>query len=51
MNLWFVETLVFTRHTERLGLEADLRRLQQELLENPLAGDLDSGRAGCGKHG
>ena len=49
MNLWVVETLVFTRHIERLGLEADLRRLQQELLENPLAGDLDPGTGGLRK--
>ena len=45
----FVETSVFTKRIARLGLEDALRGLQQELLENPTAGDLDPGTGGVRK--
>jgi hypothetical protein len=49
MKLWFVETPAFTRRIERLGLEEDLRRLQDFLLTNPAAGALDRGTGGLRK--
>jgi len=49
MRLWFVETLVFTRRIDRLGLEEDLRRLQAALLANPEAGATDPGTGGLRK--
>jgi mRNA-degrading endonuclease RelE of RelBE toxin-antitoxin system len=49
MRLWFVETLVFTKRIERLGLEDDLRRLQETLLANPEAGATDPGTGGLRK--
>ncbi len=49
MRLAFVETDVFTRRIERLGLEQELRELQSILLENPNAGRLDPGTGGLRK--
>lgn len=49
MKLFFVETVVFTRRIERLGLEEDLRELQLALLDNPQAGRLDPGTGGLRK--
>ena len=49
MNFTFVETDVFTRRIARLGLEGNLRELQNELIENPGAGRLDPGTAGLRK--
>ena len=45
----FVETSIFTKRIMRLGLEAALRGLQLELLENPTAGDLDPSTGGLRK--
>ena len=45
----FVETAVFTKRIVRLGLEGALRRLQLELLENPIAGDLEPRTGGLRK--
>ena len=44
-----METHSFTRRIERLGLEEDLRYLQEELLANPEAGDTDAGTGGLRK--
>ena len=49
MRLWFVETQTFTKRIERLGLDPDLRALQEELLANPEAGDTDAGTGGLRK--
>ena len=40
MEFQIVESAVFTRRIARMGLEAELRELQLELLENPTAGNL-----------
>ena len=47
--LTFVETNVFTKRIAALGLEESLRGLQLELLDNPEAGDVDSGTGGLRK--
>ena len=47
--LTFVETKVFTRRITALGLEDSLRALQQELLADPEAGDVESGTGGLRK--
>jgi hypothetical protein len=45
----FVETRVFTRRVVALGLERSLRDLQLMLVNQPSAGDLDSGTGGLRK--
>jgi hypothetical protein len=47
--LTFVETNVFTKRMSVLGLEASLRGMQLELLDNPEAGDVEPGTAGLRK--
>lgn len=47
--LTFVETTVLTKRVTGLGLEESLRDLQQELLANPEAGDLEPGTGGLRK--
>ena len=47
--LTFVETTVFTKRITALGLEDSLQMLQQELLANPEAGDLEPGTGGLRK--
>jgi hypothetical protein len=47
--LTFIETSVFTRRIQTLGLEERLHRLQTELLVNPEAGDVDPGTGGLRK--
>jgi len=47
--LTFVETSVFTRRVQALGLEGSLQRLQAELLANPEAGDVEPGTGGLRK--
>ncbi len=47
--LTFVETGVFTKRTQALGLDDSLQRLQIELLINPEAGDLEPGTGGLRK--
>jgi hypothetical protein len=47
--LIFVKTNVFTKRMSALGLEASLRGLQLELLDNPEAGDVEPGTAGLRK--
>ena len=47
--LTFVETTAFTKRISALGLEASLRGLQLELLDNPEAGDVEPGTAGLRK--
>ncbi|MBW3572006.1 MAG: addiction module toxin RelE [Gemmatimonadetes bacterium] len=42
----FVEIVEFTRRVVRLGLEEDLRELQNRLEADPRAGDLDPGTCG-----
>lgn len=49
MKLAFVETAIFSRRIERLGLDEDLRALQLELLDDPEAGRLDPGTGGLRK--
>lgn len=47
--LTFIETGVFTRRVQALGLEGSLQRLQAELLANPEAGDVEPGTGGLRK--
>ena len=47
--LTFVETAVFTKRVTALGLEEPLRKLQEELLANPEAGDLEPDTGGLRK--
>ena len=49
MRLWFVETHSFTKRVTHLGLEEDLRGLQEDLLANPEAGATDAGTGGLRK--
>jgi hypothetical protein len=49
MEYLFVETTPFTQAIVKLGLDEDLRKLQDELLRNPTAGDLDPGACGLRK--
>jgi hypothetical protein len=49
LQLLFVETTAFTKRIVKLGLEAELREVQAELLKNPDAGDTDSGTGGLRK--
>ncbi len=49
MELHFVELEPFTRRAVRLGLEDDLRVLEDQLRENPTAGVLDPGTCGVRK--
>lgn len=45
----FVETNVFTRRLQALGLEEALPQLQAELMANPDAGDVEPGTGGLRK--
>ena len=47
--LTFIETGVFTRRLQALGLEGSLQGLQAELLANPEAGDVEPGTGGLRK--
>ena len=47
--LTFVETTTFTKRVVALGLEHSLQLLQQELLANPEAGDVEPGTGGLRK--
>jgi hypothetical protein len=47
--LYFIETRVFTKRITALGLEENLRELQNALVEDPAAGDVDSGTGGLRK--
>lgn len=49
MSLFFIETPTFTQRVTRLGLEEELRALQNELRINPLAGRTDTGTGGLRK--
>lgn len=49
MRLYFVETSVFTKRIAQLGLEQELRAMQNELLANPTAGDTDAATGGLRK--
>lgn len=49
--LTFVETTMFTKRIVALGLEDSLQMLQQELLADPEAGDVEPGTGGCGRFG
>lgn len=49
MELHFVELEPFTRRVVQLGLEDDLRGLEDELLRNPVAGTIDPGTCGLRK--
>ena len=49
MTFTFVETTKFTQRIVKLGLETDLRQLQQELLENPDKGNTEPGTGGLRK--
>ena len=50
MNRTFVEVTLFTRKWKELGLnDEDLRNLENELLENPKAGDVIQGTGGIRK--
>jgi len=45
----FIETTGFTDRIRKLGLETELRALQQELLANPTRGKRDPGTGGLRK--
>lgn len=47
--LTFIETSVFTRRLQALGLEESLFGLQAQLLANPEAGDVEPGTGGLRK--
>jgi hypothetical protein len=49
VRLYFVETRVFTRRLQALGLEPELRALQQHLIAHPDAGAVDPGTGGLRK--
>lgn len=49
MELVFVELAPFTRKVVKLGLEEDLRTLEDHLRRNPTAGTLDPGTCGLRK--
>ena len=49
MECMFVEIPEFTRRVIRLGLEEDLRLLQNRLKLDPRAGDLEPGTGGCAR--
>ena len=49
MRWMFVEIVEFTRRVVTLGLEEDLRKLQNVLDANPRAGDLEPGTGGLRK--
>lgn len=46
MALYFIETEAFTKRIGDLGLEGELRDLQNALLRNPAAGDLERDTGG-----
>lgn len=43
MSLYFIETVAFTRRINALGLDAELKALQELLVASPLAGATDAG--------
>lgn len=47
--VYFIETRVFTKRITALGLEENLRELQNALAEDPVAGDIDPGTGGLRK--
>lgn len=49
MSIYFIETAGFSRRLSALGLEPNLRGLQNDLIGNPLAGDSESGTGGLRK--
>lgn len=49
MRLLFVETTLFTKRIEALGLEPAVKALQERLLEHPTAGVLEPGTGGLRK--
>lgn len=49
MILYFIETRVFTKRISALGLEENLRELQNALVDDPDAGDVDAGTGGLRK--
>lgn len=49
MILYFIETRIFTRRITALGLEENLRELQDALANDPAAGDVDAGTGGLRK--
>lgn len=49
MEYAFVEMAAFTSRIVKLGLDDDLRKLEDQLLRNPTAGDLDPGACGLRK--
>ncbi|MCR4341455.1 MAG: hypothetical protein NUW01_16380 [Gemmatimonadaceae bacterium] len=49
MILYFIETRVFTKRITALDLEENLRELQNALVEDPVAGDVDTGTGGLPK--
>lgn len=49
MSLYFIETVAFTRRLNALGLDPELKALQELLVANPLAGATDAGTGGLRK--
>lgn len=49
MILYFIETRIFTRRITALGLEENLRELQDALAKNPVAGEVDASTGGLRK--
>lgn len=49
MILYFIETRIFTKRITALGLEENLRELQDSLVDDPVAVDVDAGTGGLRK--
>lgn len=49
LALCFIETIVFSRRLTMLGLDAELKALQDALIENPEAGATEAGTGGLRK--
>ena len=49
VEISFVESSVFTRKIASLGLDDELRELQEALRRNPIAGSVDAGTGGMRK--
>ncbi len=49
MSLYFIETVAFTRRIAALGLESELKALQEALIADAAAGPTDAGTGGLRK--
>jgi len=49
LSLYFIETVAFTRRINALGLDPELKALQELLVASPMAGATDAGTGGLRK--